>query len=204
MKTQSIATPAGFMNNRTMQSALETTSLSVEDYLSGEQHSPVRHEYIAGVVYAMAGGSDAHNTIALNFVGYLHPHLRGGKCRMFASDVKARLVLSNKEIFYYPDVMVTCDPRDTNALFKKFPKLIIEVLSESTERIDRSEKFWNYTQVETLEEYVLASQDKMEVTIFRRSTGWKPEIHRLPEQELHLASLDFKIQLKAIYEGVER
>ena len=187
-----------------MQSVLETTLLSVEDYLSGEQQSPVRHEYIAGAVYAMAGGTDAHNIIAGNFFGELRTHLRGGKCRAFFSEVKVRLVLSDKEIFYYPDLMVTCDQRDTNALFKNFPKVIIEVLSESTERIDRSEKFWNYTQIESLEEYALASQDKMEVTIFRRSTGWKPDIHRLPEQELQLASLDYKIQLKAIYEGVER
>lgn len=203
MKTQVIARPTGFMNNKAMQTALETTFLSVEEYLSGEQHSPVRHEYIAGAVYAMAGGSDAHNTIALNFVGYLHPHLRGGKCRMFASDVKARLLLSDKEIFYYPDVMVTCDPRDTNEFFKEFPKVIIEVLSDSTERIDRSEKFWNYTKIETLEEYILASQDKMEVTIFRRSQKWKSEVHRLPEQELGLASLDFKIKLQSIYDGVD-
>ena len=187
-----------------MQTALETTSLSVEEYLSGEQDSPVRHEYIAGAVYAMAGGSDAHNTITLNLVTNLHPHVRGRRCRLFASDVKARITLSDKEIFYYPDLMVTCDPRDTNPYFKDFPKLIMEVLSDSTERIDRSEKFWNYTRIESLEEYILASQDKMEVTIFRRSTNWKPEVHRLPDQELHLASLDFKIQLKAIYEGIER
>jgi len=192
------------MNNPAMQTALETTFLSVDDYLSGEHQSTVRHEYIAGAVYAMAGGSDAHNTITLNLVTHLHPHVRGRKCRLFASDVKARIILSDKEIFYYPDLMVTCDSRDTNAFIKDFPKVIIEVLSDSTERIDRSEKFWNYTKVETLEEYVLASQDKMEVTIFRRSTNWKPEVHRLADQELHLASLDFKIQLKAIYEGLER
>lgn len=204
MKAQVIARPASFMNNTAMQPALETTFLSVEEYLSGEHLAEIRHEYVDGVVYAMAGTSDAHNTIALNFVANLHAHLRGGRCKIFASDVKARLILSDKEIFYYPDLMVTCDPRDTNAYFKDFPKVIIEVLSESTERIDRSEKFWNYTQIESLEEYVLASQDKIEVTIFRRSTNWKPEVHRLPDQELHLASLGFKIQLKAIYQGVER
>jgi Uma2 family endonuclease len=145
-----------------------------------------------------------HNIIAGNLFAALHSHLRGGKCRAFVSDLKARLQLGEKHIFYYPDLMVACDARDTNAYFKDFPKVIIEVLSESTERIDRSEKFWNYTQIGSLEEYVLASQDKMEVTIFRRSNEWKPEVHRLPEQELHLPSLDFKIQLKAIYEGVER
>lgn len=186
-----------------MQTALETTFLSVADYLSGEEASEIRHEYIAGIVYAMGGTSDVHNTSAMNFVASLHPHLRGGKCRVFASDVKVRLLLADQHIFYYPDVMVACDARDTNAVFKNFPKVIIEVLSDSTERIDRSEKFWNYTQIETLEEYILASQDKIEVTIFRRSQQWKPEVHRLPAQDLHLPSLNVKIQLQAIYEGVD-
>jgi Uma2 family endonuclease len=186
-----------------METALETTFLSVEDYLSGEEASEIRHEYIEGMVYAMAGTSDAHNLIALNFVAALHPHLRSGKCRVFASDVKVRLLLEDKHIFYYPDVMVVCDARDKNPFFKDFPKVIVEVLSESTERIDRGEKFWNYTQIETFEEYVLASQDKMEVTIFRRSQAWKPEVHRVPGQELHLASLNFKIPIQAIYEGVD-
>lgn len=185
-----------------MQTALETTFLSVADYLSGEEASEVRHEYIAGVVRDRAEISDVHNIIAGNFFAALHPHLRGGKCRVFASAFKVRLILADKHIFYYPDVMVACDARDTNAYFKDFPKIIVEVLSESTERIDRSEKFWNYTQIETLEEYVLASQDKMEVTIFRRSQQWKPEVHRVPAQDLHLPSLNFKIQLQAIYEGV--
>jgi Uma2 family endonuclease len=187
-----------------MQTALEPHFLSVEEYLSGEHLSEIRHEYVDGVVYAMAGTSDVHNIIAGNLFAALHPHLRGGKCRAFVSDVKVRLQLGEKHIFYYPDVMVACDPRDTNAFFKDSPQVIVEVLSESTERTDRTEKFWNYTQIPTLEEYVLASQDRMEVAIFRRSTRWKPEVHRLPNQEVHLASLNFKVQLKAIYEGVER
>jgi Uma2 family endonuclease len=186
-----------------MNTALEVEFLTVEDYLSGEEDSQIRHEYIDGRVYAMAGTSDEHNTIAGNFFAELRAHLRGGPCRVFISDLKARLFVGGKDLFYYPDVMVTCDPRDSDRYFKKYPKLIIEVLSETTERIDRSEKFWSYTQIETLEEYILAAQDKMEVTIFRRPNGWKPEILRLPEQEAHLASLDFRICLRAIYEGVK-
>lgn len=186
-----------------MQTATEISFLSVEEYLSGEHLADVRHEYVGGTVYAMAGGSDVHNLITLNFVGGLHPHLRGGKCKLFASEVKVRLSLADKDIFYYPDVMVTCDLRDTNAFYKDHPKVIIEVLSESTERIDRSEKFWNYTQIESLDEYVLAAQDKMEVTLFRRSHGWKPEILRQPEDVLVLNSLNFTTPLKSIYEGVK-
>ena len=186
-----------------MQSVLETHFLSVDDYLSGEQLSDIRHEYVDGVVYAMAGTSDVHNIIAGNFFASFHAHLRGGKCRPFMSDVKARLQLGAKQIFYYPDIMVACDPRDTNAFFKDFPKVIVEVLSESTERADRSEKFWNYTQIPTLEEYLLASQTKKEVTVFRRSQQWKPEVLYLPDQELHLPSLSFKTPLHVIYDGVD-
>lgn len=186
-----------------MKTALESGFVSVADYLSGEEASGVRHEYIEGVVYAMAGTSDVHNTVAGNFFAAMHSHLRGGRCRAFISDVKVRLNPGEKQIFYYPDVMVACDGRDTNAFFKDFPKVIVEVLSEGMERIDRSEKFPNYTQIESLEEFVLASQDKMEVTIFRRAQGWKPEILRQPDQSLALASLNFSMRLQANYEGVE-
>jgi Uma2 family endonuclease len=186
-----------------MQAALETTFLSVDEYLSGEEISDVRHEYIAGFVHAMAGTSDAHNTIAGNLFAALHNHLRGGRCRVFMSDVKVRLVRAGKHIFYYPDVMVTSDPRDTHAYFKEFPKVLIEVLSEATERTDRREKFWNYSQIETLEEYVIASQDRVEVTVFRRSDDWKPEIFRAADAKLRLNSLNFSTQLRAIYEGVK-
>jgi Uma2 family endonuclease len=119
------------------------------------------------------------------------------------SEGKARLRLANEDIFYYPDVMVACDPRDTDRYFKRYPKVLIEVLSESTEAIDRREKFLSYRQIETLEEYVLVSQDKMEVTVFRRESHWQPEVLRQPDQLLRMATLDFTLPLSAIYEGVK-
>lgn len=104
---------------------------------------------------------------------------------------------------YYPDVMVTCDPRDTDRYFSRFPKVLIEVLSPETERTDRREKFLSYTQIETLEEYVLVAQDKMEVTVFRRANKWQPEIANKPDLQLRLPSLDFALPLSAVYEGVK-
>lgn len=186
-----------------MNTALQADFLRVEDYLGGELHSEIRHEYIGGAVYAMAGTSDEHNLIAGNFFAALHSHLRGGVCKVFFSEVKTRLLIAEEDIFYYPDIMVVCDPRDTDRYFKRFPKVVIEVLSESTERTDRREKFLSYIQIETLEEYVLAAQDKMEVTIFRRANQWKPEILRQPEQEARLASLNFSLPLRDVYEGVK-
>ena len=159
--------------------------------------------YIGGILYAMAGGSDVHNLICGNFFAALHSHLRGGSCRVFMADVKTRLLIHNQEIFYYPDVMVACDPRDTHPYYKRFPKVLIEVLSQATARTDRREKFGSYTQIESLQEYVLAAQDKMEITIFRRSSQWNPEVLLLPEEEVRLDSLKINLPLRAIYEGVK-
>jgi Uma2 family endonuclease len=177
--------------------------ISVEEYLEGEQHSDVRHEYIGGLVYAMAGTSDEHSFIVGNLHAALHPHLRGKSCRLFMLDAKVRLQAAGDDnIFYYPDLMVACDPRDKDRFFKRFPRVLVEVLSESTERIDRREKFLSYTQIETLEEYVLVAQDKMEVTLFRRANQWQPELLKMAAQFLPLASIDFSIPLASIYEGV--
>jgi Uma2 family endonuclease len=176
--------------------------LTVEEYLEGEKQSEVRHEYIGGLVYAMAGSSDEHNAISLNLASALLAHLRGKLCRVFMVDSKVRLLAEADDIFYYPDLMVACDPRDKDRFFKRYPRVLVEVLSESTERIDRREKFLSYTQIETLEEYVLVAQDKMEVTLFRRASQWQPELLKMAAQSLPLPSIDFSIPLASIYEGV--
>jgi Uma2 family endonuclease len=183
-----------------MNAAAATTFLSVEDYLAGEEQSEVRHEYVGGVPFAMAGGSANHNLIALAMASALRAHLRGGKCRVFMADVKVQL--PDEDTFYYPDVMVSCDSRDTQPYFCKYPKVLIEVLSDATERTDRTEKFWNYTQIETFEEYVLAAQDEMQVTVFARANNWRPEIFSRAEEMVALRSLDFQMKVAEIYEGV--
>jgi len=186
-----------------MQALKELEPISVADYLAGEPLSEVRHEYLGGTVYAMAGASEDHNIVAGNLFAALHSHLRGKPCRAYMADLKVRLQIARTDIFYYPDVMVACDPRDTERYFKRHPKVLIEVLSPDTERIDRREKLLSYIQIETLEEYVLVAQDKMEVTIFHRTNNWQPEILRQPEQQLHLASLEFSLPLSSVYEGVK-
>ncbi len=185
-----------------MQTIQRSELVTVEDYLAGEPHGEVRHEYLAGMVYATTGASDEHVALSMNLAFALRSHLRGRPCRVLIADAKVRLQLAGEDVFYYPDVMVACDPRDTDRYFKRFPKVLIEVLSETTESIDRREKFLSYRQIETLEDYVLVAQDKMEVTIFRRANHWQPEVLRRPEQELRLASLDFRLPLNAVYDGV--
>ena len=186
-----------------MEAAEKRGAVTVEDYLSGELRSEMRHEYLGGMVYAMAGASEEHNVIAANLLAALHAHLRGKACRVFIVDMKVRLHISHDDVFYYPDLMVACDARDTDRYFKRYPKVLIEVLSPDTERTDRREKFLSYTGIETLEEYVLVAQDRREVTLFRRNRRWQPEILARPEQSLQLASLDFTVLLEMIYEGVK-
>jgi Uma2 family endonuclease len=187
----------------TMQAPRTLASLSVEEYLAGELDSRDRHEYLGGAVYAMAGASEDHNSICLNLAFALRTHLRGQPCKVNMADVKLRLAISEEDVFYYPDVMVACDSRDTDPYFKRFPKVLIEVLSPQTEQTDRREKFLSYIQIPTLEEYVLVAQDRMEVTVFRRANKWQPQIMGRPEDLLRVNSLTFTLPLNLVYEGVK-
>jgi len=176
--------------------------VSVDDYLREEPASEVRHEYVAGAVYAMAGASEEHNELALNLATALRAHLRGGPCKVFIVDMKVRLAVGQEDIFYYPDLLVACDPRDTDRHFKRFPKVLIEILSPETERTDRREKFMAYTGIETVQEYVLVAQNRMEVTVFRRAAQWGAEVLTEPGKNLMLPSVDCSIALAAVYDGL--
>lgn len=176
--------------------------ISPEEYLAGEELSPIKHEYIDGQIYAMAGASDAHVTISLNLASLLRNHVRGTGCRVYMADMKAQIDTAN--IYYYPDVMVTCDARDrVFHNYKKYPCLIVEVLSPKTEAFDRGDKFADYQQLETLQEYVLISQQRQRVDCFRRNAEgfWVLKFYH-PGSEIHLASIDFRTSLDAIYEDV--
>ncbi|NEP25785.1 MAG: Uma2 family endonuclease [Moorea sp. SIO3I6] len=123
--------------------------ISKEDYLSQEEDSAIKHEYSDGEIYAMAGASDAHVTIAGNLFALLRNHVRGTGCRVYMADMKAYIEAANS--YYYPDVMVTCDARDRELTnYKKYPCLIVEVLSPKTEAFDRGNKFYNYQKLDTL------------------------------------------------------
>lgn len=193
----------GFQGIMRAMSALTAPHfVTVEEYLDGEQRSEVKHEYINGQVHEMAGASRAHNRIITNLSAALHPHLRGGPCEAYVGDVKVRLVIQQADIFYYPDVVVTCDARDTEEYFLRFPKLIVEVLSDSTERLDRGEKPLSYITLPALEEYVLVSQEEPLVTVFRRRNKWEPETTLGLDAVLHLESVDFALPLGVLYENV--
>lgn len=177
--------------------------ITPEEYLQLEQESDVKHEYIDGYAYAMAGANDGHVTVSLNLATLLRNHVRGSGCRVFISDMKARIEKSNR--YYYPDVMVTCDERDKqNATEKKFPCLIVEVLSDYTEAFDRGDKFEDYQQLETLQEYVLINVKRQRVDCFRRNNEgfWVLQFYTSEEKSFQLQSMDFEVEMSALYEDV--
>jgi Uma2 family endonuclease len=151
-------------------------TVGVEDYLNGELAGDIRHEFVNGEVLAMVGTGKAHNTIAGNLFAALHAHLRGSPCRPYMSDVKVRVRTNRDDRFYYPDLLVSCAPQGPNAYYTEAPVLIADVLSASTERQDRAEKFHHYRKLHSLQEYVLVAQDLMRVEIYRRTTGWDLEL----------------------------
>jgi len=174
--------------------------ISPEAYLEGEQLSDIRHEYACGKVYAMAGASAAHNCIVGNLGAELNVHLKHTECTTFSNDMKLRMEDGMDSFFYYPDLMVTCDPTDNDEYFRRFPKVIVEVLSPATERIDRSEKLRAYQTIPTLEVYILLSQSALEATVYRRSQRWERQVITGADGGLDLPELDFRIEFARLYQ----
>jgi Uma2 family endonuclease len=156
------------------------TQLSEYDYLEGERASAIRHEYVAGEVFAMAGGSKAHNIISLNVAMLLRNGLRGSGCQTFMADM--RVLVAAQSSYYYPDIVVTCAPADLASDAPKdhieSPNLIVEVLSPTTEAIDRREKMLAYRHLASLNEYVLIDQERRWVEVYRRiASGWVADLY---------------------------
>ena len=191
-----VAEPAPAYNT-----APEIRLLSVEDYLDLEMSATERHEYVAGEIFAMCGASAAHQLIVGNVYSAFRNHLHGGPCRPFLSGFKVRLKNNRDEFLYYPDVMVACGREGIEQYFLRNPKVIIEVLSPSTEGTDRREKFMNYRRISTLEEYILIAQDTPEVTIHRRSTEWKPTVLTALEAIGEIESIALSLPLAQVYDG---
>ena len=146
--------------------------LSEDDYLEMERVSKIRHEYVEGTIYAMAGGSRSHNKIAMNIGSALHQHVKGTACDVYMSDVK--LKIAHRRSYYYPDLMLGCSREETNEYFLTQPCLIIEILSKSTATIDRREKLIAYQSIPSVREYCLIAQNTYRVERY----------HRLNETEL--------------------
>jgi Uma2 family endonuclease len=186
-----------------MSSQAQVVRVTPEEYLRAEGSGEIRHEFVRGQVFDMVGGTDTHNLISLNIASGLRQRLRGGPCRVFMADMKVRVAAA--DVFYYPDVLVTCASEDGDAYFKEHPCVIVEVLSQTTEGTDRREKFLASELLASLEEYVLVHQSRRRVEVFRRSAPdgeWTKSIHS-GEEDVTFESLKISLALSEIYEGLD-
>jgi Uma2 family endonuclease len=181
---------------------VEQRRLTVDEYLEFEARSELRHEYIDGAIFAMSGPSENHELVAGNLFAAIHGHLRGGPCKPYIANFKVRLKIDQKDLFYYPDVMVGCTREGLESHYLHYPKLVVEVLSPSTESIDRREKFLSYKQIATVEEYVLVSQNATKITIYRRAENWVPQVHTGSDDTAVFQSIGLSLPLRQIYERV--
>jgi Uma2 family endonuclease len=187
-----------------MTAAQKLNLISIEDYLAGELVSPVKHEYLGGVVHAMAGARNVHNIIATNILASLHSRLRGRKCRPFNSDTKIRVRLPTQLRFYYPDVSVICRPNPQNDSFQDEPVAVFEVLSKTTRLVDEGEKKDAYLTIPSLDLYVVVEQESAILVVHRRTAqGFVREVHLELDATLRLPEIDAELPLCEIYEGVE-
>lgn len=172
------------------------------EYFPWEAQQTEKHELIAGQVYAMSGGSKNHSLIASNFLLVIRPHLRGSACQVYNSDLKVNICNTNN--FTYPDLSVTCDPRDReHPLYITYPCLLVEVLSSSTEAYDRGKKFHQYRLNPKLVDYVLASSEEIAIDIYHKNNAgdWLLLSYRAGDQvELH--SIGLRVAIEEFYEGV--
>jgi Uma2 family endonuclease len=182
--------------------------MTVDQYLAFEQHSPARHEYLAGEVFAMTGPSAQHVALTTRLFGATVAHLRGSPWQAFMSNEKVRVRTHMRDYFYYPDLLVISDgdPRsEANSAgsqrmpFVRSPRLIAEVISPSTENIDRREKAMMYRELTSLEEYVLLAQEECEVTIFRRRHSWRPIVCNALSDVAEFRSIGLSLPLVQIY-----
>jgi Uma2 family endonuclease len=187
-----------------MSAAKKLNLVSIKDYLAGELISPIKHEYLGGVVYAMAGARNVHNLIATNTLGSLHARLRGKRCRPFNSDTKIRIHLPGQIRFYYPEVSVICRPNPQNDSFQDEPVVIFEVLSRRTRRIDEGEKKDAYLTIPSLTVYVTIEPEIAALVVFRRTAqGFVREVHQGLDAVLPLSEIDCELPLAEVYEAVQ-
>lgn len=181
-----------------MSIARQIEPISIEDYLATEEAQSIRHEYVDGAVYAMAGASMNHNRITSNLVRLLGNHLVEQPCEVFSSDM---LLQTSATRYRYPDVMVSCQTQAENELLLASPLLLIEVMSHSTRKTDKEIKRLEYLQIPSLIEYVLIEQDFVEIEVLCRSQHWQPSYYYLGD-EVVFESIGRSLPVLDIYQRV--
>lgn len=179
------------------------TFYSINEYLEFEERSEIRHEYLGGTIHAMSGASRRHNWIALTIASSLRQRLKGGPCEVYIEGVKVHIQTQVSDFFYYPDVVIGCDPSDTHDLYLEKPSIIFEVTSPTTESTDRREKLLAYQTLKSLNHYLIVSQDQMQVEWLRRA-GDHWEVLRLTKKgdRIEFGTPEATLSVEEIYEGI--
>lgn len=172
--------------------------ISEDEYLEGEEISDIKHEYIDGEVWEMAGASPRHNIITSAVSRHFGNHLEGARCTTVSSDFKVKTT----DCFFYPDVVVLCSDDDEYNYFTDKPLIIVEVLSKNTRKIDQTIKMASYKTLPSLQEYVLIEQDFAEVEVCRRNNNWISERYFLGD-DVTFQSIDLTLSVEAIYNRVQ-
>lgn len=180
-----------------------TARMTHAEYLVAEEKSDLRHEFLRGEVFAMAGGTPEHSALAAAFIRELGAALRGKACRVYTSDLRVRIAAT--ELTTYPDVSVVCGRPETDALDRNAivnPVLLVEVLSDSTEAYDRGAKAAHYRRIPSLREYVLVAQHEPVIEVYRRNEQGRFElIEGRPGERIELTSVEVTLDVQAIYEN---
>lgn len=187
-----------------MTALTHPSPVSITEYLAGEEGSEVKHEYLGGIVHARAGGNSRHNAISSNALGVFAGSLRGKPCQPFNSDMKVRIELADHTRFYYPDAMVVCRLNDDLSHFQDHPVVIVEVLSESTRRIDFTEKRDAYLAIPSLKQLLLVEPEEPRVIVYRRrdTGGFGSEAHAGLEAVIPLPEIECELPLAELYERI--
>ena len=190
-----------------MPNAQPQHRFDADTYLAWEAAQSERHEYFQGEVFAMAGGTENHNTVALNAAVALRSHLKGTPCKVFISDI--RVQVAAVDAYFYPDVVVRCESKtapDGKAIATDAPVLVIEILSDSTATWDRGGKFAAYRQLPSLQEYVLIDPQAQTVELYRRNAAQRFELYawdaRTNPGPCEFASVGLLLPLADVFEDV--
>ena len=183
--------------------ALQLRTVSVTEYLEGEARATVKHEYVGGRVFAMAGGRFRHNLIATNVTAELHAQLRGTPCHAINSDNKVRIDTASHSLFYYPDASVVCGDDIRPGSFQDRPRLVVEVISERTRRTDEGEKLQAYTSLPSVTDYLLVEQSTAAAVLHHRvEGGFERQVILGMKGIVELPSIRARLSLAEIYAGV--
>lgn len=180
-----------------MSAVIESKPISVEEYLQQELTGEVKHELIDGHVYAMTGASANHNRLSTNVLIEFKSHLKNSPCEAFGPDLKLR-INSN---FFYPDVMVVCHFDEAEPYFTSAPVIIVEVLSKTTRKTDKTTKLMSYINIPSLQEYVLIEQEFVDIEVFRRSNDWHSS-HYFLGDTVTFAAINLTLSVQDIYHRV--